>query len=294
MPTVAEAMQTLFKRAGVDTEQETLKAVLSAEQLTQVNLPDNVYEQVNQRFLTPDEAKNNPDLFNHFKAVHLNGVDAGLEELIKDIQDEAVKNELKGLPTSKRAKRLIEEYKKLAEKKAMEFTKDKDGILAEVEKLRTESLTKDQLHQEAITKLLGEKESELTEAMQDSYLSSIKYGNELPLQVNKITAQQLVKMEMAEKKIGYRRKGMSFELYNLDIPDITYTENNQPVKYEDFVTRVLAKNKMLEVTKPADTTGQQRQPIYQQPNPDGKPINYSAVNQVSKIKQEMAAANGQL
>jgi len=174
----------------------------------------------------------------------------------------------------------------------MEFTKDKDGILAEVEKLRTESLTKDQLHKDEMSKVITEKEIELTAAMQDNYLSSVKYGNDLPVDVNKITAGVLIAREMAEKKVGYRRKGMSFELYNLDIPDITYTENNQPVKYEDFVTRVLAKNKMLEVTKAPDNT-QQRQPIYQQPNPDGKPINYNTVNQVNKIKQEIAAANGQ-
>ncbi len=291
MATTGEVLSKLLNRAGVDVNSDTLKTVLGMPQLSEVQLPDEVVEQMNSRFLTVDDAKNNADLFNHFKAVHLNGVDAGLEELIKDIQDEAVKNELKGLPTSKRAKRLIEEYKKLADKKAMDFSKDKDGILAELDKLRSESLTKDQLHQEAVTKILTEKENELTEAMMDSYLSSIKYGNEMPQQVNKLTAKQLIAMEMAEKKIGYRRKGMNFELFNSDIPDITYTENNAPVKYEDFVTKVLAKNKMLEVNKPANHANPPR-PYQQQPDPAGKPINYAAVSQVQKIKAEMEAASG--
>ena len=289
MATTGEVLNKMLTRAGVDVNNEQLKTVLGMPQLSEVQLPDEIADQLHSRFLTVEDAKNNADLFNHFKAVHLNGVDAGLEELIKDIQDEAVKNELKGLPTSKRAKRLIEEYKKLADKKAMDFSKDKDGILAELDKLRNETLTKDQLHQEAVAKILAEKENELTEAMQDSYLSSIKFGNELPAQVNKITAKQLIAMEMDEKKVGYRRKGMSFELFNRDIPDIIYTENNLPVKYEDFVNRVLAKNKMLEVTKPAGTP----QPIHPtQPIAAAKPINHVAVSQVQKIKAEMAAAEG--
>ena len=84
MATTGEVLSKLLTRAGVDVNSDNLKTVLGMPQLSEVQLPDEVAEQMNSRFLTVDDAKNNADLFNHFKAVHLNGVDAGLEELIKD------------------------------------------------------------------------------------------------------------------------------------------------------------------------------------------------------------------
>lgn len=245
MPTLAELMTNLVKKAGINPE--TMKDFLSVEQL-QINAPDELAVAVSEKLLTVEQGKNNAELNSYFKAMHLDGVDASLAELTKEFSPD-LQAELKALPTTKRAKRILEEKAKQNEEKALSAMKDKDGMKEAYEKLKQEALEKESGYK----KLLEEKDhkmnAELTEALFDNYLSGVQWGDDRPAEVNKLTAKSLIQMEMKERKAAYKRSGFSLDLIQEGAPDLKYQENNNDINFKTFADRVLAKNKMIKTSE---------------------------------------------
>ena len=95
-------------------------------------------------------------------------------------------------------------------------------------------------------------------------LASFEYGLDIPKEIAIDTANALLNRKLAEAKykVGYDPETNSISL--LTEAGMTAYENNSPVDFKAFATRVLADNKLLKVAAPAPA-GQQSNP----PLPDG-------------------------
>ncbi len=82
--TLAEYIQTVADRIGIDNADEAIKMVVTNPALMQVQVPSTLVSMTQSKLMTEDEAKINPIVKKHFTATALNSVDTK----IKDVLDE--------------------------------------------------------------------------------------------------------------------------------------------------------------------------------------------------------------
>jgi hypothetical protein len=244
-----EVIQLIANKSGLDTSELTdlfqVKAEVSEETFQKI-------EGSLSQLLSLQDAKNNPDLHKHFKALSLNPFDKLLNEVLESGSiDEDVVNELKANPnTYDRAKKLIA---KIAESKpASKADKDIEPLKAKIAELNNQVLKQREDYENKINSIAEENKTSLINYQIDSLLSSKEFANsDLPKDVNILTAKTLLEKELREKnaKIVLGEKGL--KLVNAETPELDFTDSNKTVGFEDLVTKVLATNKLLKVSQGA-------------------------------------------
>ena len=125
-------------------------------------------------------------------------------------------------------------------------------------------------YQSEIEKERQSKFDMIADYKEDLLLHSIKYPNELPQDVNVLTAKQLINKFATEKgaKKVYNKESGKFELKRADDESLDWYDerNNKPLSYEDFVKGALAQNKFIAVS---DSKNDNPQPQQIQANGSG-------------------------
>jgi hypothetical protein len=80
---------------------------------------------------------------------------------------------------------------------------------------------------------------------------------DLPIEVNTQMARLLIDKQLKEKGAMLVRKDGELKLVQSALPDMDYYQDNKPVSFSDFTNKILADNKLLEVSQPATQTQQQ-------------------------------------
>jgi hypothetical protein len=79
---------------------------------------------------------------------------------------------------------------------------------------------------------------------------------DLPIEVNTQMARLLIDKQLKEKGAMLIRKDGELKLVQSALPDMDFYMDNKPVSFSDFTNKILADNKLLEVSQPATQTQQ--------------------------------------
>lgn len=261
---LGDFLNTLAQKSKIELDFGTLSNK-KIDELNLIEIDDTVANQFDSTLMSLDGAKNNPEVLNHFKPIILKAVDnkyAILAEkygLGEDFTNE--KN------TYKKADLLEQKIDaKLAE---LEAQKGKGGN-AEKEALLAKQLGDLQAQLSALTEnskkevetVKSQYENEITEMHVKNLLAGKKFATkDLPIEVNTQMARLLIDKQLKEKGAMLVRKDGELKLVQSALPDMDFYMDNKPVSFSDFTNKVLADNKLLEVSQPATQTATQQQTV---------------------------------
>jgi len=252
------------------------KTNIDASELTELfqikaDVSDDVFTKFETKFATLidiNDAKHNNDLHKHFKALSLNPFDKLINEAIEQgLVDEDTANDLKAnANTYDKAKKLIA---KLSEPRVQDKAKDPEPLKAEIKRLNEEVLKTNELYENKIKEIESKSESRLMQFQIDTLLSGKEYANkDLPKNVQILTAKTLLEQELVSKKARVVMTENGLKLVNAETPELDFTDSNKTVQFDDFVNKVLASNKLLQVSAPPTTVVKTPQTIINQPVED--------------------------
>lgn len=251
---LGDFLNTLAQKSKIDLDFGTLSNK-KLDELNAIEIDDTVANQFDSSLMSLDGAKNNPEVLNHFKPIILKAVDnkyAILAEkygLGEDFANE--KN------TYKKADLLEAKFDaKLAELEAQRGkggNPEKEQLLAkQLGELQTQLLSLTENSKKEVETVRGQYENEITEMYVKNVLAGKKFATkDLPIEVNTQMARLLIDKQLKEKGAMLVRKDGELKLVQSALPDMDFYMDNKPVSFSDFTNKILADNKMLEVSNPA-------------------------------------------
>ncbi len=245
-----------------------LVSILSNSDLANREIEDDFANLLNNGLISVDGAKNNLGLKNHFSATILNGIDAKLLEDI-DLDEEtlsavqAEKSTYNKISIVKNA--LKSEIEKLKNGGSEDKTK-KAEIEKQIKDLNNQLLTAKQKHQEELSSLKSQYDSEIQDFLFTNHLAGKAYANkDLTAEENTIFAKTLIAKELKDKGAIMVKDGNKLVLKNASSPELDFYDDNKPITAYDFFDKVLASKKMLAVNgNTTPQSQQQQQPTQQQ------------------------------
>lgn len=254
---LGDFLNTLAQKSKIDLDFGTLSNK-KLDELNLIEIDDTVAGQFDSSLMSLDGAKNNPEVLNHFKPIILKAVDnkyAILAEkygLGDDFTNE--KN------TYKKADLLEQKIDaKLAELEAQKGkggNAEKEQLLAkQLGELQTQLSTLTESSKKEVETVRGQYENEITEMHVKNLLAGKKFATkDLPIEVNTQMARLLIDKQLKEKGAMLIRKDGELKLVQSALPDMDFYMDNKPVSFSDFTNKILADNKLLEVSQPTPQT----------------------------------------
>ena len=157
MPLIGELINNLAQKAGIQSDNADLKALLSSPELAAINVPDEVATIIDKNLLSLEAAKNNhPDIRNKYAADFYDGIDRQLMNLIAtDTFDQQDLDEIKAEKSTTKKQELIISKLKAAKGKAKGADKE------EINKLLAEANEQARLAKLEVETVRAEKDNEL-------------------------------------------------------------------------------------------------------------------------------------
>lgn len=261
MANLDDFIVSIAKAAGLDPEtNEALKAIRTNEALAKIEVEPLLKNVVLTNLMNMNTAKNNPELLEHFQkkvgdeflATKLNGIDAYIEKLGDEFEfSDETKAKLKSTTkTSGKLTVLRDELKEAYEKKGTSG-KDKSVLLDEIKALNL----KIKESQDSATASVAAKEAELLGKMQskdyNSLLSSYNFATNdtMDRETAMIVADTKFKKLLAEKGLTLQYSPEGEEPFKVITNTGTdYYEQNLPVKFKAMLDKVVADNKLIQVS----------------------------------------------
>lgn len=258
---VADFISAFALKAGIPKDNEELKGILSANDLSKIEMPEALFNSIDTSLLSLESAKNNhPALKGVYFAQALDGLDKELDKIREEHQlpDDVYEEIKKERSSFKKVNLLTAKIKELEGKKSASTTKEDKGAF--------------QKQIDELTKALAEKETALTEVKNNSkkelsdFKKNIKmeslFGNyktifdDLPAETKALTIKNIVLKELQDNDVDF----ILDEKESLDLLKKDGTAylgpNHQRITTNAFIDSVLAKNKILKTTEAAPAATQ--------------------------------------
>ncbi len=237
-------LNKLAKDAGVDLESDALKALLSAPELSEVEIPDEITTQITGQLMTVASAKNNPDIAKHFKGQYLQTVNRDLSGFLKDsgIGQERIDELSKEPDTLKRLRAGLAEYKQyIAANTSNDNNDETDKKIAEltgqINKLREEKAQEATSWQEKLTAQNTSFERERIEAIIQGKLGSYTFADTYPTDDVKV----LVKSKIDSLPFLLKRvEGRNIEVFQKDNPEMKAFKDNEAIVFDGLIDEIVA------------------------------------------------------
>lgn len=235
---------------------DAVKTLLENEELKKLELPKEISDTYQTKFLTRDNAKTDPELTKHFQKIiyseALSPVDKKLETAMEkygfsDEQKEAV---MKADGTFKR----LDKFNEYAATITSSFTSvtDKKKFQNEIERLNKDLTEKDNKHQAEVKKITDEWTVKFSEQfLNNKFLEKPLFTSDTQtIDDTILLAKNKLNKYLAEKKAAwvFDPQTGNFKIVQADNKEIAYTENHKEVSFNDIRDKVLADNKLLKVT----------------------------------------------
>lgn len=258
MATLGDAISHLTKAAGIAEDNAALKQFLSNPTISGYDFPDEIFTGITSKLMTKEEAFAKPEIINHFRATHYNGIDAELESTLKEI---GKYDELKDLLSAEKSspKKVTLAVKKLSEKltELAGSTKgDNSKLITEINELKTQIAGFETTKSEAINAERNVWAKKVEDMAFNQAIGSHKLHNPAGWDSSLLTKLAKEKVTEVIKSKGYQTKlneSGSFELVTAEGTKVF--ENNKEVGFNDFLQKTLLESKLLEVSQQ-----QQKQP----------------------------------
>ena len=274
-----EFLNSLAAKAGLQNDQQLVQLLASAE-LSQRTINDDLARRLDSALMSLEGAKNNTDVQAHFRGTLLKTADekfaAIAEKLGFGTEIAAEKSTYKkfDILESRIAAKIAELDKKIQEGAG---SKDEEvkALQSQIATLQAQAAQAQAAKQQEIDTLTSTHKQEVLRMLINNELASKNYANkQLDNGVNITIASTL--LENALKKSGaiVVNENGTLKLKNAASPELDYyDESHKAVGFGDYVNKLLADNKLLEVSKPG------QQPIQTPPiTIPGKEINTEKVS----------------
>lgn len=282
MATLGDAISHLTKAAGIAEDNAALKQFLSNPTISGYDFPDEIFSGITSKLMTKEEAIAKPEIINHFRATHYNGIDAELESTLKEI---GKYDELKDLLSAEKSspKKVTLAVKKLSEKlnELAGSTKgDNSKLISEINELKTQIAGFETTKSEAVKAVESQWAKKVEDMAFTQAIGSHKLHNPAGWDSSLLTKLAKEKVSEVLKSKGYQTKlneNGSLELITAEGTKVF--ENNKEVGINDFLQKTLLESKLLEVSQPPHP----RQPNPTQPNPSSP--NNAGMNKFAQAAQ---------
>ena len=254
MATLGDFINNLAKQAGIPADDKQLIDVLSSDAVRTTTIPDDLAGNINKAFYTLDAARNNDTLKDHYYALFAKGGEAHLRRLSDEMGwDSATVDAIMA------EKNLMGKYAKAVETvkaTAAKTAKPAKEVEEQISKLHADLKAAQEAAKSAVEQERSTWVNRLQSQAINGTLASFDYGLDLPKEIAIDTANALLNRKLAEAKykVGYDPETNSISL--LTEAGMLAYENNTPVDFKGFASRVLADNKLLKVAAPASGTPQ--------------------------------------
>lgn len=250
MAKLNEVLKSVFSQAGVNISSENATKILDNAQLASIEVDDAISNTLTATRYTLEAAKNNPELIKHFKASILNGVDSEIDRTANEFGlTEEDKTEIKLADSSfKRISVIAQKIAKLTEQKAGASKSDKDGLSKEIETLNSQILNIKKEYADKESRLMADFDNERMNYKLDGIYSQFipKMDDRYSADINSTIAKTTVSKALQSK--GLKIKNIEGNLTIVNAEDAPYFENNNKIGVEDFVSKTLANEKLLNAT----------------------------------------------
>ena len=251
---LGDFLNTMAQKGKIELDFGTLSNK-KLDELNMIEIDDTVAGQFDSSLMSLDGAKNNPEVLNHFKPIILKAVDnkyAILAEkygLGDDFTNEKNTYKKADLLEAKIDAKLAE----LEAQKGKGGNAEKEQLLAkQLGDLQTQLSTLTENSKKEVETVRGQYENEITEMHVKNLLAGKKFATkDLPIEVNTQMARLLIDKQLKEKGAMLVRKDGELKLVQAALPEMDFYMDNKPVSFSDFTNKILADNKMLEVSQPA-------------------------------------------
>lgn len=266
---LGDFLNTLAQKSNITIDFATL-ANVKLDELNKIEIDDTVTSKFDSSLMSLDGAKNNPDVLNHFKPIILKAVDNkfaimaekfGLGEDFTNEKNTYKKTEL--LESKIEAK-----FAELEAQKGKGGNAEKEQLLTkQIGELQTQLNTLTENSKTEVDSVRGKYENEITEMFIKNELAGKKFATkDLPIEINTQIARSLIDAKLKESGAKLIRVDGKLKLVQEALPDMDFYQDNKPVSFSDFTNKVLADNKLLEVSNQTQQTQQQTQTTVQTGN----------------------------
>ena len=288
--TLAEYIQSISERVGIDNGDEALKQIVTNPALSQITVPSTIVSQTNSKLMTEDEAKINPMIKKHFTGTALNTIDTKIKEVLENYEfDDEIRNEILSEASTYNRIPLLAKAISDARQKAISATGgEKKALLDKVNELQGLLNQERDARRQDVEKINSNWQSQLTDKELQAMFSGYDYALDLDKDVTIATARNLWEKKLREKGGKYVYTNDGIKLVSNDAPDLPFTIDNKTVDVRAFTESVLAEAKMLKVNK-APTPMSAPTPT---PQPMGaRPAAPAAKSQTSKALADFRAGS---
>lgn len=254
MAKLNEFLQSIAKKAGINVEDDAVKAFFATEALAIIEVPETLQKPVDSSLISLTDAKNNhPDIKNYYTRQALDTLDKKVDAIMEQFgfsPDDV--NEIKVEQSSYNKPALLaKKIQALEQKKANADKPDKAAIQKQIDDLHAGL----RAEQEKTKKLetdyaLKEKQLRISYKLQSLMGEHKTIYDELDPEVKYTTFQTLLNKRLQDNnaKLDFDDNG-NFVLLKNDGTNY-YGESNQQVNAKQFVEQTLSANKLLVTTKP--------------------------------------------
>lgn len=259
MPLIGELINNLAQKAGIQSDNADLKALLSSPELAAINVPDEVATIIDKNLLSLEAAKNNhPDIRNKYAADFYDGIDRQLMNLIAtDTFDQQDLDEIKGEKSTTKKQELIISKLKAAKGKAKGADKE------EINKLLAEANEQARLAKEEVNTVRTQYEGQIKDIRKKTALNAVLSNyktiyDDLPANVKLTSMEALINTALQDKKADLHvDDNGNLQLVSKDGTNV-FGSNNVQLTPQSFLDQSFAPILKVSGTKP-DATQQQRQ-----------------------------------
>lgn len=249
---LGDFLNTLAKKAGKEND-PALVAILSSSELANREIADDFANHLDTNLMSLEGAKNNPALLNHFKPVVLKALDDQYAISAEGLGiGDAVAAEKS---TYKKLDLLINKYSEtissLKEKQGKGSNPEKEAQLtAQIQQLQGQLSKLTDERKAEVETLKGQHASAMTDMQVKFALSGKKYANkELSADVNTLMAKTLLDAKLKEVGAILVNDNGTLKLKQAANPEMDYVDSGfKTVAFNDFTDKLLADNKLLEVS----------------------------------------------
>ena len=248
---LGDFLNNLAKKVGKENDPAVI-AILSNSDLANRDIADEFANSVDTGLMSLDAAKNNPQVLNHFKPIILKAADDKFALLAEEFgaADEigAEKSTYKKFDILKA--KIDAKIQDLAAKQKGANPEKEAQLTAQIQQLQTQLAGITESKTKEIEKLTSKHAGEITNMLFSQALSGKKYANkDLPVEVNTLTAKTLLEAKIKESGAIIVNDGGILKLKQASNPTMDYLDASfKQVTFSDFTDKVLAENKLLEVS----------------------------------------------
>ena len=268
MAILAETLEKLLQKAGVDTSSEDFSNLIQKKELL-VEIPDTINQSLTS-LMSLNEAKNNHQIKSHFKAEALDPFNNKITTwLTEHGVDEATAKQI--AEDNNTYNKVEVAIRKIAELKEKQNGSNSKGQTAELERKINElsaQLSKtvsdaQREKEEAINSIRSQYDNEFTEMQINQIISSKPLPGQFGSDIETKIAREFLNKKLAEKNATIKKVDGKIKIVAKDDEKLLIFDNGKELDLDTLTNMALAENKFIKVsdqsggTPPKSTPGAQ-------------------------------------